>query len=521
MSQTTCGPTDTPTDIDIDALREKYRVEREKRLRAEGSKQYVETRDQFAQFGEVDPHTPYVERDSLDIDIDVAVLGGGFAGLLVGASLKKAGVEDVHIIEMGGDFGGVWYWNRYPGIQCDNESYCYIPLLEELGFMPSKKFADGAEIFQHCRNIGKHFGLYDGAIFSTQVRDMRWEDDLKRWRISTNRGDDIRARFVVMASGSFNRPKLPGIPGIKDFGGHIFHSSRWDYSYTGGDTTGNLHKLHDKKVALIGTGATGVQLVPYLGRDAQHLYVFQRTPSTVDERNNTPTDPEWVKTLQPGWQKERQRNFHAWTFEGMALGQPDLVCDFWTELGRNTAARVMALEDPASMTPEQFMAIREEEDYKVMERLRRRVDQLVKDPQTPRRSSRTTASCANGRAPTTSTCPRSTGPTSRWSTYRKPKASNASPRPASSPTATSTRSTASSSPAGSRSPPRSAGASRSTPSRAATASRCTTTGPTATRRCTAWPAEGSPTSSSPGSPRWASRPTSRRTTNCRASTSRT
>lgn len=379
---TECGPTDTPTDIDIPALREKYRVERAKRLRKEGSKQYVETGERFAEFGEVDPHTPYTERDAIDTDIDVAVLGGGFAGLLTGAYLKKAGVEDVHIIEMGGDFGGVWYWNRYPGIQCDNESYCYIPLLEELDFMPSKKFADGAEIYQHCRNIGKHYGLYDGAIFSTQVKDLTWEDDLNRWRISTNRGDDIRARFVVMASGSFNRPKLPGIPGIKDFKGHIFHSSRWDYDYTGGDTSGNLHKLADKKVALIGTGATGVQLVPFLGRDARHLYVFQRTPSTVDARNNTPTDPQWVKTLQPGWQKERQRNFHAWTFEGMALGQPDLVCDFWTELGRNTAARVLALSDPAAMTPEQFMGLREEEDYKVMERLRRRVEALVDDPDT-------------------------------------------------------------------------------------------------------------------------------------------
>jgi cyclohexanone monooxygenase len=378
----TCGPTETPADIDIDALREKYRHEREKRLRKEGSRQYVQTGEQFAEFGEVDPHTPYVERDSIDTDIDVAVLGGGFAGLLVGAALKKAGVEDVHIIEMGGDFGGVWYWNRYPGIQCDNESYCYIPLLEELDFMPSKKFADGAEIWQHCRNIGKHYGLYDGAIFSTQVKDLRWEEGIERWRISTNRGDDIRARFVVMASGSFNRPKLPGIPGIKDFKGHIFHSSRWDYEYTGGDSGGGMDKLADKKVALIGTGATGVQLVPYLGADAEHLFVFQRTPSTVDERNNAPTDPEWVKTLQPGWQKERQRNFHSWTFEGMALGQPDLVCDFWTELGRNTAARVLALPDPATMTPEQFMRIREEEDYKVMERLRRRIESLVDDPQT-------------------------------------------------------------------------------------------------------------------------------------------
>ncbi|WP_102143357.1 flavin-containing monooxygenase [Mycobacterium hubeiense] len=382
MTINECGPTETPDDIDIDALRERYAAERAKRLRPEGSKQYVELEDDFAGYYEVDPHTPVTPRDPIVEDIDVAVLGGGFAGLLSAVHLKKAGVDDVRIMELGGDFGGVWYWNRYPGIQCDNESYCYIPLLEELGYMPTKKFADGAEIYEHCRNIGKHFGLYDAAIFSTQVRDMHWDDELARWRISTNRGDDIRARFVVLGSGPFHRPKLPGIPGIKDFKGHSFHSSRWDYEYTGGDTTGGLHKLADKRVALVGTGATGVQLVPYLGRDAKHLYVFQRTPSSVDVRNNAPTDPEWVKTLQPGWQKERQRNFHAWTFEGMALGQPDLVCDFWTELGRNTAARVMALEDPGSMTPEQFMAIREEEDYKVMERLRRRVDELVDDPET-------------------------------------------------------------------------------------------------------------------------------------------
>lgn len=379
---TDCAPTQTPDDVDIPALRERYAQERAKRLRPEGSKQYVELTDEFAGYYETDPYTPAQDRDPIDEDIDVAVLGGGFGGLLAAAHLKKAGVEDVRIIELGGDFGGVWYWNRYPGIQCDNESYCYIPLLEELDFMPSKKFADGAEIYQHCRNIGKHFGLYDGAIFSTQVRDLRWDDSINRWRIATNRDDDIRARFVVLASGPFHRPKLPGIPGIRDFAGHAFHSSRWDYEYTGGDTSGNLHKLADKKVAVIGTGATAIQIVPFLARDAGHLYVFQRTPSTVDERNNAPTDPEWVKSLQPGWQKERQRNFHAWTFEGMAPGQPDLVCDFWTELGRNTAARVMALEDPASLTPEQFMAIREEEDYKLMERLRRRIDALVDDPET-------------------------------------------------------------------------------------------------------------------------------------------
>jgi cyclohexanone monooxygenase len=379
----TCGPTQTPEDIDIDALREKYAHERDKRLRPDGSTQYLELKGDFADFYEVDPYTPVTFRDPVTEDTDVVVLGGGIAGLLAGAYLKKAGVEGVRVIEMAGDFGGVWYWNRFPGIQCDNDAYCYIPLLEELDFIPSKKFADGAEIFEHCRNIGKHFGLYDGALFSTQVRELRWDDSLERWRISTNRGDDIRARFVVMAQGSYNRPKLPGIPGIHDFKGHMFHSARWDYDYTGGDADGGLDKLADKRVALVGTGATGVQLVPHLGRDAKQLYVFQRTPSSVDERHNTPTDPAWAKSLQPGWQEERKRNFHSWSpFVGVVFGEPDLVCDFWTELGRNMTARIAASPDPASLGIEQIMAIREEEDYKIMERLRRRIGDVVDDPAT-------------------------------------------------------------------------------------------------------------------------------------------
>ncbi len=262
---TDCAPTQPPDDIDITALREKYTQERTKRLRTDGSKQYIELEDDFAGYYEDDPYTPAAPRDPIAEDIDVAVLGGGFAGLLSAAHLKKAGVDDVWIIELGGDFGGVWYWNRFPGIQCDNESYCYIPMLEELNFIPSKKFADGAEIYEHCQRIGKHFGLYDSAIFSTQVRDLHWDEEIKRWRISTNRGDDIRARFVVMASGPFHRPKLPGIPAITNFKGHSFHTARWDYSYTGGDSTGGLDKLADKRVALVGTGATGVQVVPFLG----------------------------------------------------------------------------------------------------------------------------------------------------------------------------------------------------------------------------------------------------------------
>jgi cyclohexanone monooxygenase len=376
-----CEPTQTPDDIDLPALREKYREERDKRLRLEGSKQFLHTAGELADFWETDPHSPPVVRDPISEDVDVAVVGGGFAGLIAGACLKQAGVEDVHIIEMGGDFGGVWYWNRYPGIQCDNESYSYIPLLEELNYMPSKKFADGAEIHEHCRRIGRHFGLYQGALFGTLVRALRWDESIERWRVSTNHGDDVRARFIVMALGLWSKPKLPGIPGIQDFKGRMFHSARWDYAYTGGSPDDpRLVELADKRVALIGTGATGIQLVPYLGRYAEHLYVVQRTPSSVDERGNKPTDPDWVKTLKPGWQKERQANFHNWAWEPFppAPGPVDLICDFWTEVNRNLAAKLDAMGRP-ELTIEQLVELREQEDYRVMERLRRRIEGIVED----------------------------------------------------------------------------------------------------------------------------------------------
>jgi cyclohexanone monooxygenase len=379
-----CEPTPTPKDIDIEALRERYRHERDKRLRPEGSKQYVEAVDEFAQFWETDPHSPPMVRDPANGDVDVVVLGGGFAGLITAARLKQAGVPDVRIIEMGGEFGGVWYWNRYPGIQCDNESYCYVPLLEELDYIPSKKFADGAEIYDHCRRIGKHFGLYDGALFGTQVRALRWDDAISRWRIATNHDDDIRARFVVMASGPWNRPKLPGIPGINDFAGHSFHSSRWDYHYTGGTSADpTLDRLCDKRVAVIGTGATAIQIVPFVSRYAEHLYGFQRTPSSVDERRNTLTDPAWANSLKPGWQRGPQANFHAWAWEAFPpeSGGTDLICDFWTEILRNMAAKLATWDYP-ELSVEQLIEIRELEDFRVMERLRRRIDSIVEDPVT-------------------------------------------------------------------------------------------------------------------------------------------
>ena len=279
-----CGPTDTPGPTSTSRrLREKYAAERAKRLRPEGASQYLELEGDFAEFYEVDPYTTVTERDPIVEDADVVILGGGFAGLLAGAYLKKAGVEGIRVIEMAGDFGGVWYWNRFPGIQCDNDAYCYIPLLEELDFMPSKKFADGAEIFQHCRNIGKHFGLYDGALFSTQVRELRWDDATERWRISTDRGDDIRARFVVMAQGSYNRPKLPGIPGHQGLQRATCSTPRAGTTTTPAVTPTAAWTSWPTSASR--SSAPARPESSWCRTSAampQQLFVFQRTPSSVD-----------------------------------------------------------------------------------------------------------------------------------------------------------------------------------------------------------------------------------------------
>ena len=374
----TCETVRNPTDFDLRALRLRYDQERDRRIREDGEAQYVEVAADYADYYETDPWSPPVDREPISEDIDVAVLGGGFAGLMAGAHFRQDGIDSFRIIEMGGDFGGAWYWNRYPGVQCDTESYCYLPLLEELNYMPKEKYAYGVEIYEHCQRIGQHFSLYEKALFGTIVRSVRWDEELQRWCITTDRGDDIRARFMIMSSGPYNRPKLPGIKGLDRFRGHTFHTSRWDFDYTGGDTNGGLTKLADKKVAVIGTGATGSQCIPHIGRDAGHLYVFQRTPSAVDVRNNKLTDPAWANSLKPGWQRERQANFHAATFDGFPAGMEDLVCDGWTEINRNLSAKWAALPE-AERTPEKRLELLELEDYGYQERVRRRVHAFVRD----------------------------------------------------------------------------------------------------------------------------------------------
>jgi len=377
MSDTPAAEAMERPAIDKQALLARYIAERNKRLRADGNAQYLQIKGQLAHYLE-DPYTPFVERAPKTDHVRFAFVGGGFAGLVTGARLVEAGVTDVRIIEKGGDFGGTWYWNRYPGAQCDTASMIYMPLLEETGHMPTEKYAHAPEILEQCQRIGRQYGLYDNALFHTEVEDLSWDADRARWVIRTNRGDEFTADFIGMGTGPLHVPKLPGIPGIESFKGHSFHTSRWDYGYTGGDPKGALmEKLADKRVAIIGTGATSVQAVPHLARACHQLYVVQRTPSSVDVRANAPIDPDWFADIATvGWQKRWLENFTANQAGGTA--EVDLVQDGWTDLSRRIRSKIMQLP-PEDRTPMKMLAAYEDSDFEKMEEIRARVDSLVAD----------------------------------------------------------------------------------------------------------------------------------------------
>jgi cyclohexanone monooxygenase len=363
--------------FDPEALRRKYAHERDKRVRPEGFGQYRDAKGDLGEFMIDHYATPFV-REPLTDEVEFAIIGGGYGGLLAGARLREAGVESIRIIDRAGDFGGTWYWNRYPGAQCDIEAYVYMPLLDELDYVPSERYAHAPELLQHSINIAKHYDLYRDTCFQTEVTGMEWDDDTRHWIIRTNRGDAMKARYVAMANGPLTRPKLPGIPGIEKFKGHTFHTSRWDYDYTGGSPEGGMTRLNDKRVAIIGTGATAIQCIPHLGEDAKHLYVFQRTPSSVDARHNAPTDPAWKAKLTPGWHKRRVVNFNQTL--GGAYTDEDMVGDGWTDIFRNVGGIVTGNVD--ELTPEQKDEVFELADFQKMQQIRDRAAAIVENQET-------------------------------------------------------------------------------------------------------------------------------------------
>ena len=363
--------------IDLAAVRARYRHERDRRLRR-GGRRYRSVAREFGYYAH-DPYTPAADRGPVHDAVDVLVVGAGIGGLVSAARLREAGVPRVRLLDEAGDVGGTWYWNRYPGVRCDIEATVYIPLLEELGAVPTERYATGEEIRRHCVAIAEHYGLYEHALLQTRVTDLRWDGTAERWSVRTAQGDAFTARYVITSSGTLSQPKLPDVPGVEDFRGHTFHTSRWDYAYTGGDQGGGLHRLADKKVALVGTGATGVQVMPHLARHAERLLVLQRTPSSISVRDNRPTDPVWAAQLRAGWQRERMDNFLART-----SGEPvdvDLVDDGWTANAHLQRTFLPGRAD-TTVPPEERGLLLELQDATAMAALRARVRAEVADPRT-------------------------------------------------------------------------------------------------------------------------------------------
>ncbi|WP_327330243.1 NAD(P)/FAD-dependent oxidoreductase [Streptomyces sp. NBC_01208] len=363
---------------EIAELRQRYHLERERRVRPDGAGQYLDTEAEFGYYA-ADPYTGEpAEREPLHDTVDVAVVGGGFGGILAGARIRQQGAQRVRIVEKGGDFGGTWYWNRYPGIHCDIESHVYLPMLDETGYVPEWKYAPGDEIRRHAVRIARKFDLYADALFSTAVTSLTWDEASETWIVATDRGDAFRATYVVTATGTLSEPKLPGIPGIEDFKGHTFHTSRWDYAYTGGTPDGGMTGLSQKRVGIVGTGATGIQVVPMLAEDAGHVYVFQRTPSTVDVRANRRTSAADVGADREGWAHERRENYLR--IVSGETAERDLVADRWTASAGLLEKLLPSFRRQGDR--EAFEAAYEVADAAKMNELRARVEETVADPDT-------------------------------------------------------------------------------------------------------------------------------------------
>src|SRR5208282_2067305 len=341
-----------------EAIKEKFAEERDLRLkyRPEGTSQYTsDLRGEFARY-EIDPYGGEITpREPINDTVECLFIGGGFSALLTSARLRECGVESIRIVERGADVGGTWYWNRYPGAACDVVAYDYLPLLDEMGYVPTRHYAQGPEIFGHCQAIARKYNLYELAVFQTTVTSTTWDEDEKMWNIGTDRGDRLKARFVICANGTLSKPKLSKISGMESFKGHSFHTSRWDYNYTKADLSG----LADKVVGIIGTGASAVQAIPRLGAAAKELYVFQRTPSSIDIKDDWETDQKWAAKLHPGWQAKRRAE---------ARREPELTEKQKAEL--------------AAMSPEEKVRRQENANINYMMRIHKRIEEIVEDKAT-------------------------------------------------------------------------------------------------------------------------------------------
>ncbi|MDA1099777.1 MAG: NAD(P)/FAD-dependent oxidoreductase [Proteobacteria bacterium] len=343
----------------------KYRAFKESRR---GAADYMAMDGAFSRYLEDVYSAAPIEREALTDSCEILVVGAGFAGLLLWYKLRAAGFTDVRFCEKGGDVGGTWYWNRYPGIACDVESYSYLPLLEEMEYIPTMKFASGFEILEYCQKIAEKYGFYDRCLFHTTVGETAWDETTGRWTVTTDRGDSMRARYLVLANGILTTPRLARIDGMESFQGDAFHTSRWDYDVD----------LEGKRVGIIGTGATAVQVVPELAKIVKELYVFQRTPSSIDVRDQRETTPEEIETWakEPGWARARRERLATISSGRTALKGND---DFLSGRVADFKARK---KHATALSPEELMQKQLNTNFRIMEQIRARVDATVKDSKT-------------------------------------------------------------------------------------------------------------------------------------------
>ncbi len=334
----------------------------------QGAADYIAMEGQFASYLEDVYSAPPVERAALTDECDIVIIGAGFAAMLLWYKIREAGFLDVRVCEKGGDVGGTWYWNRYPGIACDVEAYSYLPLLEEMGYFPTMKFASGFEIYEYCQLMAEKLNFYDRCLFHTTVDRTEWDEASRRWIVSTDRGDSMRARYVVLANGSLTTPKLARIAGMETFKGEAFHTSRWNYHV---DLTG-------KRVGIIGTGASAVQVIPEIAKVVKELYVFQRTPSTIDVRDQRMTTQEEIEawSKEPNWARKRRERLARISSGRTALkGNDDYLS------GKVADVRAPRKFD-RELSPEELMERQLNTNFRIMEQIRARVDAIVKDPKT-------------------------------------------------------------------------------------------------------------------------------------------
>ena len=253
---------------------------------------------------------------SVPEQFDAVVVGAGFSGLYMLYRLRQLGLS-VKVFDSAGDVGGTWYWNRYPGARCDipttDYTYSFDPELEK-EWTWSEKYATQPEILEYLRFVADRHGLRSDIEFSATVTSARWDEPEKRWRITTGRGKEIRCRYYIMATGCLSMPKSPDIEGAGRFAGEVYFTSRWPHE--GVDFTG-------QRVAVIGTGSSGIQSIPLIARQASQLTVFQRTANFSIPAHNGPAPADRLKRL--GEDRDGYRHAARWSRGGIPIEPTDVL----------------------------------------------------------------------------------------------------------------------------------------------------------------------------------------------------